>query len=67
MKCDIGWIIILGFVSLVVFLFVIAVRHNIDYRLGYIECFLDMQNNKPMKYVLKKQTNGETIWVKAAR
>ena len=67
MKNDIGWIIIVGFASLVAFLFGIVVRHNVDFRCGYIECLLDMQNNKPMKYVLKKQTNGETIWVESTK
>jgi hypothetical protein len=62
-KSDIGWIIIVVFAISAAFLAGVIIRHNVDFRLGYIECLLDTQNNKPMKYVLKKQANGETIWV----
>lgn len=64
MKSDIGWIIIVGFSVLAAFLAGIIVRHGVDFRDGYIECLVDIQNNKPMRYVLKKQADGETRWVK---
>lgn len=63
MKNDVGWIIIAGFVFIVAFFMGFIIRHGIDYRLGYIDCLLDTQNNRPAKYVLKKQGNGETVWM----
>lgn len=63
MKGDVGWIIIVVFSVLAAFLAGIVVRHTVDFRHGYIACLLDIQNNKPMKYVLEKQANGETRWV----
>lgn len=64
MKSDIGWTIIVGFSVLAAFLAGAVIQHKVDCRDGYIECLVDIQNNKPMKYVLQKQANGETIWVK---
>jgi hypothetical protein len=62
-KSDIGRIIIMGFACLATFLFGTVIRHNADFRKGYIACLLDIQNNEPMRYVLKKQADGETRWV----
>lgn len=33
------------------------------FRSGYIQALEDMKNNKPAKYVLKAQSNGETKWI----
>lgn len=63
MKSDIGWIILLIFACGFTFVCGVAVRGNYNLRRGYIECLVDIQNNKPMRYVLKKQADGETRWV----
>lgn len=33
------------------------------FRSGYIQALEDAKNNKPAKYVLKAQSNGETKWI----
>ena len=58
-------IVIVGLFSvLAAFLAGAIIQNGIAFRDGYIACLLDIQNNKPMRYVLKKQTDGETRWVK---
>lgn len=32
------------------------------FRGGYIQALEDMRQNKPAKYILKQQENGETKW-----
>lgn len=64
MKNAVGWIIIAGFIFIVAFFMGLIIRQGVDYRLGYIDCLLDMQNNRSAKYVLKTQGNGETVWIK---
>lgn len=64
MKSDIGWIILFIVACGLTFVCGVAARGNYDLRRGYIECLVDIQNNKPMRYVLKKQEDGETRWAK---
>ena len=64
MKDDAGCIIIVVIVGLAAFLVGILVLHGVCLRRGYIACLSDIQNNRPMRYVLKKQVDGETRWVK---
>lgn len=63
MKDDIHWLIILGFACIILFFAGASAGAAVGLRRGYIACLLDIQNNKPMRYVLKKQANGETRWV----
>ena len=63
MKSDIGWLIIIGFVCVAMFLLGTVAGADAGLRDGYIACLVDIQNNKPMKYVLKKQADCETRWV----
>lgn len=62
MKNDAGWIIIVVFVGLATFFAGAVAGADVGLRRGYIACLLDIQNNKPRRYVLEKQTNGETRW-----
>lgn len=64
MKSDICWVIILVISCIITFCCGVAAKCSYSLGQGYIECLVDIRNNRPMKYVLKKQANGETRWVK---
>lgn len=57
-------VIVVLFSVLAAFLSGAIIQNGIASRDGYIACLLDIQNNRLMRYVLKKQTDGETRWVK---
>jgi hypothetical protein len=38
-------------------------RFGDSYKNGYTQALVDAKQGKPAKYVLKKQGNGETVWM----
>lgn len=43
-----------------------ALLHDLltdDYKLGYTQALVDIENKVPLKYVRQEQSNKEVIWV----
>jgi hypothetical protein len=58
---------ILFVLVIVVFIFLFGFtageRFGDSYKNGYTQALVDAKQGKPAKYVLKKQCNGETVWM----
>lgn len=51
------------FIAAIILCWIVAYFAGEDsFRCGYIQALEDMRQNKPAKYILKQQENGETKW-----
>ena len=55
---------VLGIVVIIFLIgFMAGERFGDSYKNGYTQALVDAKQGKPAKYVLKKQGNGETVWM----